>query len=80
MTNMTPQARRAVEERITGEIATMLTQRTGPDAQRAAAQLVQMLERAPITESLARRIGQAAGASVAVGGYQTGTRSLGTPR
>lgn len=78
MTNMTPQARRAVEERITGEIATMLTQRTGPDAQAAAAQLVQMLQRAPITESLASRIGQATGTSVAVGGYQTGTRSLST--
>lgn len=70
MTNMTPQARQAVEEKIYGEIATMLTGPRGPQAQAAAAELVRLLERQPATEALAKRIGMAAGVTAASGAYQ----------
>lgn len=76
MTNMTPEARRRVEEQIAGEIATILTGPRGQDAKDAAARLVQSLQRVPATEELARRIGQAAGVTVGVGGYQAGSRTL----
>lgn len=76
MTNMTPEARRRVEEQIAGEIATILTGPRGQDAKDAAMRLIQSLERVPATEELARRIGQAAGVTVGVGGYQAGTQML----
>jgi hypothetical protein len=79
MTNMTPEARRRVEEKIAGEIATILTGPRGQDAKDAAARLVQSLQRVPATEELARRIGQAAGVTVGVGGYQAGSRMLQPP-
>jgi hypothetical protein len=76
MTNMTPEARRRVEEQIAGEIATILTGPRGQDAKDAAMRLIQSLEHVPATEELARRIGQAAGVTVGVGGYQAGTQML----
>jgi muramidase (phage lysozyme) len=80
MSGMTPEARRAVEERITGEIATMLTKPQGAQAISTAKELVRLLARQPATEALAQRIGQAVGLTAGVTGYRAGTQSLSTPR
>lgn len=73
MTRMDPKSRREVEERIAGEIATLLTQRRGARAQAGAKALIKSLERAPETESLARRIGQLTGAGALTLGYSGAT-------
>lgn len=79
MTDMTPEARRAVEERISGEIASILTTARGRDAVERVNELVKILERTPETQELARRIGVATAAVTAGGAYQAGTRALNTP-
>lgn len=75
MTNTTPQQRRAIEERISAEIATFLTGPRGQEAQRQVGELIRLLQRQPQTQALARKIGEAAGITTAVGGYQSLSQS-----
>jgi len=75
MTQMTPEARTQIEERILGEIATLLTGPRGAQAQAQAQRLVGMLSRSQATEVLAQRIGRAAGVTVGAGGYQAGSQT-----
>jgi len=72
MTAMTPEARAKVEEKLAGEIATILTQKRGPSAQRDVEAFTKLLERQPVTEALAARVGAAVATGTASGGYSTG--------
>lgn len=76
MTKMTPQARRDLEERISGEIASILTTDRGADAAGRVEAMVRLLERQPATEALAQRIGQIVAATSAGGVYHTTTQTL----
>ncbi len=73
MTKMDPKARREVEERIAGEIAKVLTQRRGAEAQAAAKSLITTLERQPATQALAKRVAGIAGVATVSGGYSSGS-------
>lgn len=76
MTAMTPARRREVEERIAGEIASILTTHRGPDAVVAAQKLTAMLARQPETERLAGLVGRAVAGGASLTGYTAGTQAL----
>lgn len=80
MTRMTPAARAEVEQRIAGEIATLLTQSRGPQAAARATEIVRLLERQPATQQLARNVGRLVTAGTAGAGYQSGQQLIGTRR
>lgn len=62
LTNMTPEARRAVEEKLSGEIASLLTSKRGPSARTALLQISKSLARDEAGRALAGRLRKAAGA------------------
>ena len=72
MTKMDPKTRQATEERIAGEIATLLTQRRGPKAEAAVKTMISQLEREPATRALAQNVAQKVGALTVSGGYTAG--------
>lgn len=74
-----PSYRREVEERIMGEVVELLTRTRGNQAEYVARDLVQLLNRSDATRPLARKIGQAATAITAVGGYQATSPLAGSP-
>lgn len=76
MTAMTPARRAEVEERLAGEIASILTTHQGPAAEAAARRLTAMLERQPQTERLAGLIGRSVAGAVGLTGYAAGTTAL----
>ena len=73
MTKMDPKTRQATEERIAGEIATLLTTKRGRNAEEAVRKMVALLERGPATKALAKSISQKVGALTVSGGYTAGS-------
>lgn len=69
LTKATPADRARMEEQVFAEISQMLTGPRGPDAAKAAIQLIRALERQPITEELAQRLGSAVGRLTVEAGY-----------
>lgn len=78
VTNATPQARRDIEERIAGEIASLLTSSRGAEAAAQAEKIIALLASRPKTEAIAERAGQIATAATGVVTYQPAARSLAT--
>ena len=70
MTNMTPVARREVEQKLAGEIAQILTKRRGKNAGKVLKQLIKSLEKDEAGLALAARLRVASGTATVVGGDQ----------
>jgi hypothetical protein len=70
-------ARLEITDRTYEELARVLTQARGGQAQQALQNLQVIAARSPQNERLARALAQRAGLALGAAGYQTGTRSLG---
>ena len=71
MTNMTPVARREVEQKLAGDIAQILTKRRGKNAGKVLKHLIKSLEKDDAGMALAAQLRQASGVATVVGGDQT---------
>ena len=71
MTNMTPVARREVEQKLAGDIAQILTTRRGKNAGKVLKHLIKSLEKDEAGLALAARLRVASGTATVVGGDQT---------
>jgi hypothetical protein len=76
LTGMSADRRRDAQEKIAGEIATLLTSLRGADAEKAVHGLVMALERQPITQALATQVSRLVGSATGVGFHQSGIRLI----
>lgn len=79
LTDSTPEAMLAREQGIYAEIADILTSKRGQEAQDALRIIQRAIEGQPVSSADAARVARQVTSGLALGGYQTATRSLSTP-